>query len=493
MNTDSKLCYRAVKSRDARFDGRFFTGVVSTGIFCRPVCPAPTPKAENCQFFADAAAAMNAGFRPCLRCRPEAAPGSPAWNGVSTTVNRAMRLIGEGALDDGGSVAALADRLGMGERHLRRLFLEHVGVGPKAVAQTRRVLFAKKLIGETNLSLTDIALAAGFGSIRRFNATFLEIYGRPPRELRRLEGEEAGAADVPLQLKLAVRPPYDWPGIVGFFKSRAIPGVEDVGEGHYRRGLHFDGRGGWLEVRPDGAGRHLRVSVRLDDTRHLKTVMERCRRLFDTDADRDAINAHLGRDPVLAAAVERHPGLRLPGGWEPFEIAVRAVLGQQVSVAAARTFAGRLCEAWGAPLKGTPPRGLSRLFPTPQALARARDLTVIGLTRRRAETLHGLAKAFADGSLDLEQAQDLADLETRLTTLPGIGPWTARYIAMRAFSEPDAFPSGDLGLLRAMRTENPEMTARELDRRAEGWRPWRAYAALHLWSLPPAATKDGTS
>ena len=484
MNTDSKTFYRAVKSRDARFDGRFFTGVTSTGIFCRPVCPAITPKQKNCQFFDNAAAAMSAGFRPCLRCRPEAAPGGPAWNGVSTTVNRALRLINEGALDDS-SVDDLAGRLGIGERHLRRLFMEHVGVGPKAVAQTRRVLFAKKLINETDLSLTEIALAAGFGSIRRFNSTFQKLYDKAPRELRRLNENESTRDASSLQLKLALRPPYDWNHLIGFFKTRAIPGVEDVTDDCYRRTIQIENHRGYLEVRHQRAGKHLIVSVALNDTTFLKAAIERTRRLFDIDADSETINAHLSLDPLLAQSIKARAGLRIPGAWEPFEIAVRAVLGQQVSVAAARTFAGRLAQAYGEPLKNPPSDSLTHLFPAASVLASA-DLEAIGLTRRRIETLRGLSNAFASGALELDKALGLEEIEQRLTALPGIGPWTAQYIAMRAFGEPDAFPTGDLGLLNAFKEKGETINIRELDRRAESWRPWRAYAAMHLWAMLPA-------
>ncbi|MBT4933306.1 MAG: DNA-3-methyladenine glycosylase 2 family protein [Rhodospirillaceae bacterium] len=484
MEYDSKTCYRAVKSRDPRFDGRFFTAVVSTGIFCRPVCPAITPKQKNCQFFENAAAAMHAGFRPCLRCRPEAAPGGPAWNGVSTTVSRALRLINEGALDTS-SVDDLAARLGVGERHLRRLFLEHVGVGPKAVAQTRRVLFAKKLVNETALPLTDIALAAGFGSIRRFNSTFQKIYARPPRELRRMNEDRDGSDDAGLTLKLAVRPPYDWPRLIGFLQTRAIPGVESVSDNSYRRTIAIEKQQGILEVQHAAEGDHLKVTVSLADTSNLQTVIERSRRLFDLDADSVAINAHLCRDPLLAKSIKTRPGLRIPGAWEAFEIAVRAVLGQQISVAAARTFASRLATAYGAPIKNPNGSELSHLFPTPEALAEA-DLSNIGLTKRRTQTLRGLSRAFADDDLGLDVSSGLEDAQARLTALPGIGPWTAQYIAMRALGEPDAFPTGDLGLLNACKALGLEMSARELDERAENWRPWRAYAAMHLWAMLPS-------
>ncbi len=491
MQYDSKTCYQAVKSRDARFDGRFFTGVVSTGIFCRPVCPANIPQQKNCLFFDNAAAAMHAGFRPCLRCRPEAAPGGPAWNGVSTTVTRALRLINEGALDNA-SVDELAARLGVGERHLRRLFMEHVGVGPKAVAQTRRVLFAKKLVNETTLPLTTIAMAAGFGSIRRFNSTFQKIYARPPRELRRMSAANAPGVGASLTLKLPFRPPYDWSHLIGFLGTRAIPGVESVTGDCYRRTIRINEQTGILEVRADAKGHHLNVNVDLPDTGNLQAVIERSRRLFDLDADSAAINAHLCADPLLKKSIKARPGLRIPGAWDAFEIAVRAVLGQQVSVAAARTFAGRLAATFGEAIENLGTPELSHLFPTPEALAEG-DLSAIGLTKRRGETLRGLSQAFALGNLGLDRASDLDDIQARLTALAGIGPWTAQYIAMRAFGEPDAFPTGDLGLLNAIKATGRDIDSSMLDKHAERWRPWRAYAAMHLWAtLPPPARKQKT-
>ena len=479
MDNDIETCYRAVKARDARFDGRFFTAVVSTGVFCRPVCPAATPKKANCRFYPHAAAAMAAGFRPCLRCRPEAAPGTPAWNGVSATVTRALRLIQDGALDEG-TVEDLAGRLGMGGRHLRRLFLDHVGAGPKAVAETRRLLFAKKLITESDLPLTVVALSSGFGSIRRFNGVFREVYGRPPRDLRR-ENRAAAAADTTaIAVRLPYRPPYAWQAMVGFLGTRAIPGVEEAGEWGYRRTIRLGGAGGSLEVRPEHGANHLVATVHLADIAHLHAAVGRAQRVFDVDANTAEIDAHLGRDDALAAGVAVRPGLRIPGAWDPFELSVRAVLGQQISVAAARTLAGRLVRAFGEPLDGPAESALTHLFPTPAVLAEA-DLSGIGLTRRRAATLNGLAGAFAGDEFDLAAAAGLADIEARLCALPGIGRWTAQYIAMRALGEPDAFPHGDLGLLRAMAARGEELDTRGLARRAEAWRPWRAYAAMHLW------------
>ncbi len=482
MNMEPETCYRAVKSRDARFDGRFFTAVVSTGIFCRPVCPAIPPKQKNCRFMPSAAAAMAAGFRPCLRCRPEAAPGSPAWKGVSSTVGRAMRLIGEGALDSG-TVDDLAARLGVGERHLRRLFLKHVGAGPKAVAQTRRLLFAKKMISESTLPLTQIALGSGFQSIRRFNDAFVKIYGRPPRDLRRElqkypDGNGAGNS---ITLKLFYRPPYDWSSMIGFLRVRAIPGVEEAMAGGYRRSVTFGGKPGVIAVRPVLEKNFLSATFELADLSHLQRAIEITRRLFDLDCDSTAIDAQLAADPTLAGLVEARPGLRVPGAWDGFEISLRAVLGQQISVGAAATFARRLVEAFGTAINPGPNETLRYLFPEPKTLIDA-DIARIGLTTRRAETIRRLAAAFADGRIDLGAVDGLAGAEEMLCRVPGIGPWTAQYIAMRALGDPDAFPVGDIALLRAINGRGENLTARTLSQRAEDWRPWRAYAALHLWN-----------
>jgi AraC family transcriptional regulator of adaptative response / DNA-3-methyladenine glycosylase II len=469
---DTESCYRALQTRDARFDGRFFTGVTSTGIFCRPVCPARTPHLRNCTFYPSAAAAAEAGFRPCLRCGPEVAPGLPTWSGTSATVGRAMRLIAEGALDES-SVAVLAERLGLGERHLRRLFLEHVGATPVAVAQTRRVLFAKKLLTETGLPVTDVAFASGFASLRRFNDAMQATYGRPPRELRKATFEAAAG---PLTLKLAYRPPYDWDALVGFLKMRAIPGVEIVTDGSYCRTVRAGKFRGTIEVRPQTAKNCLEVRMALDGVPCVREVVDRTRRMFDLDADTSEIGSFLGSDPLLRQAVKKHPGLRVPGAWSEFEVAVRAILGQQISVAAATTLAGRIVERWGEPLA----QSSLRLFPEPAILAEA-DLRTIGVTGARAESLRSLARAAASGALDSDSTIE------RLCALDGIGDWTAQYIAMRGFGDPDAFPSSDLGLRRAA----GGIPAKELVGRAEAWRPWRAYAAVYLWSIYQEADSQG--
>ena len=456
---DLRTCQRARLTHDPRFDGRFFIGVVTTGIYCRPICPAPSPKEENVRYFPSAAAAAEAGFRPCLRCRPEASPGTPAWLGASSTVSRALKLIGESALDDSG-VEDLAERLGIGSRHLRRLFLKYLGATPVAVAQTRRVHFAKKLIDETNLSMTQVAMAAGFGSIRRFNATFQNLYGRTPRELRKASartsnGHEPGS----YTFRLGYRPPYDWNSIIAFLATRAIPGVEMVTPDEYRRTIRLDGRTGTIAVRP-AAKNYLELQIRYPDPAPLFRIVERVRAIFDAGADPAEIARNFRRDARLSPLVRAYPGLRVPGCWDGFEMSVRAILGQQVSVKGASTMAGRVAAAFGAESED------GVLFPPPDALAEA-DLTRVGVTRTRAQSIRALAAATARGEIAFHGALDAEKFEEAITHIPGIGPWTAQYVAMR-LGEPDAFPAGDLYL-------------RHVGKESEAWRPWRAYAAMYLW------------
>lgn len=485
FDLDRDACYRALIARDHRFDGRFYTAVRTTGIFCRPICPARTPKLENCIFLPSAAAAHQMGFRPCLRCRPEVAPGVAVWRGSASTVSRALHLIAEGAMDEAG-VDALADRLGVGARHLRRLFDQHVGASPVSVAQTHRILFAKALLNETRLAMTDVALAAGFGSVRRFNTVMQATYARPPSALRRAPkdkdalGETAGVS-----LKLPFNPPYDWAAMTEFLTPRAIPGIEQVAPDRYRRTFALEKARGVIEVRPVPGQNHLLATIRTSDITALATIVTRLRRLFDLDADIAAIDSHLSGDPRLAEAVRTRPGLRVPGAWDGFELAVRAVLGQQVSVRAATTFAGRLAAAHGEPLAldGAAEDGPDRVFPTPEAVAVA-DLTAIGLTRARAATLNALGRAMAADRGLLRAYETLEETTEKLAALPGIGPWTAQYVAMRALREPDAFPASDLGLLRAMEGPSGRPSPAQLAKAAEAWRPWRAYAALRLWMQP---------
>jgi AraC family transcriptional regulator of adaptative response / DNA-3-methyladenine glycosylase II len=461
---------RARQSRDARFDGRFYIGVVTTGIYCRPVCPAPSPRESNVRYFASAAAATEAGFRPCLRCRPEVAPGTPVWSGTSATVRRALRLIDDGVAD-GINLEDLAGRLGIGGRHLRRLFLQHLGVSPRALLHTRRLHFAKQLIDGTGLPFAAVAMSSGYGSIRRFNAAVMETWGRTPSALRksRPEGSAPG-----FRFRLAYRPPYDWSAMLRFLERRAVHGLEVVVDGRYLRTIVVNDRGGSIEVSHDGPGRALVLQVQHPDPRAIYTIVRRVRAMFDVDADPGVISTHLRTDASLASRVQRSPGLRIPGGWDRFELIVRAVAGQQTSVAAATTFVSRLTERFGGRVAGAP-GGPTRMFPGPATLSDA-PLEDVGLTRSRADAIRSLARATVVGELDLNGELQSDALVARLRSLPGIGPWTAAYVAMRAFNDPDAFPSGDLGLQRAT-----GLSERELRIRSERWRPWRAYATIHFW------------
>jgi len=476
MVLDEDTCYRAARSRDARFDGRFFTAVKTTGIYCRPICPARTPLRKNVRFFVCAAAAEEAGFRPCRRCRPDTAPGTPAWIGPSAIVSRAVRLIERGVLDEA-SVDELAGRVGLGGRQLRRLFAEHLGTSPLLVARSRRAHFARLLLDATAWPMTQVAQEAGFRSLRRFNEVMLAVFHRTPSELRRRGGADGPA----ITLRLAYRPPYDWPALVAFLGARAIPGLEAVDAGGYRRTVE----NGRLEVRPDrGNALALTLTPFRRERGELLEIAGRVRRMFDLDADPLQIAATLAADPLLGPSVRARPGLRIPGAWDPFEACVRAILGQQVSVRAATTFAGRLVEAFGAP-SPAPADGITHLFPTPERLASA-ALEKIGLTRARAESIRYVARS---AQVLRQRPESLEGLVDRLRTLPGVGPWTAHYLAMRAFGEVDAFPSGDLVLRKAAREPLPAA----LEQRSTAWRPWRAYAAMHLWSsssVPLEPTHD---
>jgi AraC family transcriptional regulator of adaptative response / DNA-3-methyladenine glycosylase II len=599
MTLDFDTCYRAVLARDARFDGRFFTAVTSTGIYCRPICPARTPARRNMRFFPHPGAAEAAGFRACRRCRPETSPGSPDWNVRADLAARAVRLIADGYVDEHG-VTGLADRLAVTERHLRRLLLAELGAGPLALARTTRLQTARRLLAETSMPVTEIAFASGFASVRQFNASFQESYGQPPSALRpnaaavartgqhgpgatgrraggmagpaagravgRTSARAASAASAAspaagpgaryagapgagqpegtwLTLRLAGRPPLDSGALLDFLALRAVPGIEQVTGHTYRRTINTPGGPGIIELllpaaaaadgqpRTRGAGPvpgQVLLRARLPRLRGLGQVVSRCRQLLDLDADPQAINAVLAADDLLAPLVAARPGLRVPGAYDGFELAVRAVLGQQVSLAAARTFARRIAARYGgrlpaptggpaptrdrvptgdrvtpsdlagglagahvtgADLAGTDPRqgGRARgaagpadaaptlLFPRAADLAEA-DLSGLGLTTARQTTLRALATAVASGGLALDQGADPEETAARLAALPGIGPWTVAYILMRAVGDPDAFPASDLGLRRAVERlgGGPGMARR--------WRPWRAYAAVHLWA-----------
>jgi AraC family transcriptional regulator of adaptative response / DNA-3-methyladenine glycosylase II len=502
LELDPTICYQALLSRDPRFDGRFFGGVVTTGVYCRPVCRVRPPKPENIRWFACAAAAEAAGFRPCRRCRPEAAPGTPAWLGSSAVVSRALRLISDGVLDETG-LEELSARLGIGSRHLRRLFAEHLGVSPIAVARARRVHFAARLIQETELPVTDIAFASGFGSVRQFNHAVLSAFGQSPTQIRNRRGLKTELKQMKdawngggLALRLPYRPPLDWAAMSSFFKQRATPGVEAVDGDCYRRTIQLNSVAGVIELRRVANEAYLLMHVWLPSYECVMQVAERVRRIFDLGADPLQIAEHLRRCPALADALAASPGLRVPGAWDGFEIAVRGALGEQTSVAGATTLAGRLVKAFGAPLPGYENLALTHLFPRPEALAEA-DLRGIGITEARANTIRALASSVASGELQLDASQGLGEAISRLRDIPGIDDWTANHIAMRALRETDAFPSDDLGLRRALSIgtgEKSRVSARELTKIADEWRPWRAYAAMHLWaSLAGGDRNEGGS
>ena len=488
MNLDSSVCYAALLARDSRHDGQFFTCVKTTGIYCRPVCPARPPLFKNCSFVLSAAAAQDAGFRPCLRCRPESSPGMGAWCGTSTSVQRALSLIEMGSLDEG-DVTALAERLGMGDRHLRRLFQQHLGATPVAVAQTRRLLLAQQLIHETSLSMTDVALASGFGSVRRFNETFQALHSKPPSALRRLQAKPGAihpGADI--ELLLSYRPPYDWPSMLGFLRARAIPGVELVDEHQYQRVIRLDGRVGRIAVSHVPERGALKVRVSFPKLAALPVIIARVRRVFDLNAEPQAIATALSADARLAPLVQARPGLRLPGAWDGFEIAVRAILGQQITVAGATRLAAKLVDLLGCPLAvDTGHPALSHAFPSPDQFTEE-ALSSLGMPQARRSSLVSLARAVSLQPHLFERHASLEQAVEQLRVLPGIGEWTAQYIAMRALSESDAFLAADVALQRIMANgEGQRPTARALLQRAEPWRPWRAYAVMHLWASDASA------
>jgi AraC family transcriptional regulator, regulatory protein of adaptative response / DNA-3-methyladenine glycosylase II len=480
VDLDPDSCWRATQSRDRRFEGRFVVGVLSTRIYCRPGCPARMPRRENVAFFACAAAAEERGLRACLRCRPDASPRSPAALGAPVTVTRALRLIGEGHTSD---MDELAARLGVGGRHLRRLFAEHLGASPLAVAQTTKLHFARKMLEETSAPVVDVAFAAGFRSVRRFNDAFRATFRAAPTALRnhRNAGKRGGGARdgegrvEGVTLRLAYDRPLAWAELLAFLAPRATPGVEAVvGDAYLRTFDAGDGAAGTLEVRPLPGDDALALRLDAPAIAPLYGLVQRARRLFDLDVDPAAVARVLGRDPALRASVRARPGLRVPGAWDGFELAVRAVLGQQVTVAGATTLAGRLADAFGAKVTpGARAPALVRLFPTPRALAAAK-VERIGLPTARAEAIRALARATVAGDVTFEPGTEEATTAA-LLALPGIGPWTCAYVAMRALGAPDALPDTDLGLRRALGTD-------DVAARAEAWRPWRAYGAMHVWA-----------
>jgi AraC family transcriptional regulator, regulatory protein of adaptative response / DNA-3-methyladenine glycosylase II len=477
LSLDVRALDRARISRDPRFDGKFFIAVKTTGIYCRPICPSRTSKSRNVCYYATAAAAAEAGFRPCLRCRPEAAPGTPAWLGTSAVVRRALRLIDEGILDNV-SVDELANKLGLGSRHLRRLFLQHVGASPISFAQTRRLQFAKRLLDETNLPITEIALAAGFRSLRRFNTAFRQTYRRAPRELRKHLGSDAASdAGGEVILKLAFRPPYDWNQVRDFLAAHAVPGVELVDEHGYSRTLKGDNGPSIICVRPLAGEDALELRVRNAVPASLFQISSAARRVFDTSADPARTTLAFRSDPLLGPFVMRRPGLRIPGAWDPFECTVCAVLGQNVSIAFGRILTARVVDRAGQGIN-KPGADLTSLFPTPTSLAKA-DLNGLGLSKTRVVAIQELARAVIEGKVDFGASTEC--VRAALSKLPGVGPWTVEYVALRALGEPDAFPATDSNLRRMAGIASRSLSASELEARAEAWRPWRGYAALHLW------------
>jgi AraC family transcriptional regulator of adaptative response / DNA-3-methyladenine glycosylase II len=471
MELDSDGCFRAVRARDRRFDGRFFVAITSTHIYCRPICPARPARRDNMRFYSSAAAAEGAGFRPCLRCRPERAPGLASVDAVSRLVGAAIAGIEEHALSSA-KVGELAASLGVSDRHLRRVTESELGVSPIELAQTQRLLLAKRLLGETRLSQTEIAFASGFGSVRRFNALFKSRYGLSPRALRGTANAAQG-----LHCQLEFRPPFAWRSLMDYLRLRAIPGVEMADATHYRRTVAIDEHSGWIAVSAGKRENALDVEISPSLAPVIGAVIARVKRLFDLGAVPDAVSAHLSQDPLLAKVVRRIPGLRVAGAFDGFELAVRAILGQQVSVKGATTLAGRWAQAFGAPI-ATPYPELNRLTPSAQRMAgvTAEEISALGIVGARARCLCLLAPAVVERRIALTFAANVEEQIEALMRLPGIGPWTAQYIAMRALHWPDAFPSGDLMLLRAANTNQ-----KQLQKLAEGWRPWRAYATHYLW------------
>lgn len=485
MIDDPERCYRAVQSRDSRFDGWFVVGVVTTGIYCRPSCPAITPRRGNVRFFPAAAAAQQNGFRACKRCRPDASPGSPEWNGRADVVGRAMRLIADGVVDREG-VPGLSRRLGYSERQIGRLITAELGAGPLAIARAQRAQTARLLVESSDVPFTDIAYAAGFGSVRQFNETVREVFGSTPTELRARRRRGATVTGPPgwMSLRLPARRPFDAASLFEFLRVRAVPGIESAQDGRYTRVLDLPNGPGVVRLRPEGADA-VRAEVRVGDWRDIAPAVARCRRLLDLDADPVAIDAVLGADPLLAPMVAATPGRRAPATTSGAEIAVRGVVGQQVSVASACTIVGRLVRACGTPLPNACD-GVTHAFPSPAALAEI-DPALLPMPASRKRTLTALCSALAAGDVDLEPGAEPAEVTESLLRLPGIGPWTASYIVMRALGDPDVFLPTDLGLRNALaRIGAPGVEA------AARWRPWRTYAVHHLWASLAAAVPAST-
>ena len=484
MTLDPDICYRALIARDARFDGRFFVAVSSTRIYCRPVCTVRPPKRENCRFYRSAAAAESGGYRPCLRCRPELAPGNASVDATSRLAHAVASQMEDRSLDDEG-LEAVAAQLGVTDRHMRRAFSAEFGVSPVQYAQTQRLLLAKRLLTDTALPVTEVAYASGFGSLRRFNALFKQRYRIQPAQLRRhMRSTASAATSDALEFELSFRPPYDWKTMCAFLAARAIPGVETVAAASFRRTVCVRAAGtehrGWIEVALSSRKPALRVKASASLAKAVPPVLSRVKLLMDLSCQPTEVARALG------ALAGRNAGLRVPGAFDGFELAVRAILGQEVSVAAARTLAGRFAAEFGEPIE-CPDSLLTTVFPSAERIAelRAERIARLGMPAARARTVIALARALADGDLLLTPSADVEATLQRLRTLPGIGPWTAQYIAMRALAWPDAFPHTDLGVMKALGETSP----RRVLAAGEAWRPWRAYAVMHLWQGLPSQPK----
>jgi len=471
----------ARQSRDSRFDGHFFIGVLTTGIYCRPVCPLKVPKLENIQLYKSAASAASAGLRPCLRCSPESSPGIPAWSGSSWNVSRALQLIDRGYLDTY-SVDDLARQLRIGTRQLSRLFQNHLGASPIEVGQTRRLHFAKKLIDETLLPLAEISFASGFGSVRRFNAVFNDTYGCSPKVLRgKSRKYSAGSTSVStrINITLAYRPPYDWKSLLGFLAYRAIPGVELVSDDCYSRSISLEGKSGYFTAKFLPDENQLSVAIQFPNSKNLYQIIDRVRSIFDLRADSEQIDKFLKKNKILRPLLGKYPGLRVPGCWDGFEVSVRAVLGQQISVKAASTLASRIAQRYGSEFD-CEVDGINRVFPEPAVLARAK-MNDMGIVSQRVAAIKSIAKLIEGRELTIDCTADTKEFVGKICQVKGIGEWTAQYIAMRALSDPNAFPHSDLILLRAVDPSSKSLRPKQLLKVAEVWRPWRAYTVILLW------------
>lgn len=478
---NANIAYRALLSHDPRFDGVFFVGVTSTGIYCRPICPAKTPKRENCLFFTTREAAEKASFRPCLRCRPELAPGNAPVDGMYRIAYLIAERIEEDFAKNGASLEAIAQQFHLSSRQVRRIIQKEFGVSPIELIQTRRLLLAKQLLTETNLPITRVAFTSGFSSLRRFNDAFRTHYHMPPSQLRKtidLNEEKMSAADT-ITLQLSYRPPYDWNSMLAFLAARMMKEVEEVTDQYYARTVRIDKYKGWIKVTHAPQKRALLVEFTSSLTPVLPTLLSRLRHLFDLNARPHLINAQLKKDKRLKKSISKNPGLRVPGAFDGFEMAIRAILGQQITVKAATTLATRFVQAFGEKIK-TPLPGLSRLSPLPERILKAtiNDIAKLGIIRSRVNGIHALTQTFLSGKIQLDAGSHPEMMITNLVMLPGIGHWTAQYIGMRALHWPDAFPKEDI----AVRNKLGNMSAKQAEERSQLWRPWRSYAVLHIWN-----------